>query len=80
MKEAEVSNVKEMNVSLPCLPSLPINLANEIKLKQLEARLKGPNSDGNLPVEFKPLQEYEIEMIKSSKYLNLINFRNFKSK
>ena len=41
-------------------------MANEIKLKHLEARLKGPNSDGNLPVELKPHQD-DLEVIKSSK-------------
>ena len=61
MKEAEIQSMKEINMSLP------LQVANEVKIKQLEARLKGPNSDGMLPVDCKPTQEFEIELIKSSK-------------
>jgi hypothetical protein len=70
MKEAEIPNIKEMNVSLS------LAVVNEAKIKQLEARLKGPNSDGMLPVDCKPSQEFEIELIKSSN-ICIIKFRNF---
>jgi hypothetical protein len=60
MKEAEIQSMKQIN-------TLPLQVANEVKIKQLEARLKGPNSDGMLPVDCKPTQEFEIELIKSSK-------------
>ncbi len=63
MKEADISSIKEIKeINLP----LNLRMANEIKLKHLEARLKGPNSDGNLPVELKPHQD-DLEVIKSSK-------------
>ena len=39
---------------------------DENKLKSLEARLIGPSSDGNMPVEFEPLMEIDVEQIKSS--------------
>jgi len=63
MKEGEIStNRKE--IYLPKI-QLPID---ENKLKQLEARINGPNCDGNLPFECKPLAEVDFGQIKSSKY------------
>jgi seryl-tRNA(Sec) selenium transferase len=61
MKEAESSTIKkEIN-----LHKLPLHI-DENKLKQLEARIIGPSSDGNLPFEFQPLIEVDVEHIKSS--------------
>lgn len=70
MKEAEnLTNKKEFNSNPFTSTSTKINLSkiDENKLKQLEARIIGPSSDGNLPVEFHPLVDVDVEHIKSSK-------------
>ncbi len=63
MSEAQNNNVnKEMNFIKSKIPNI-----DENKIKSLEARLIGPSSDGNMPVEFEPLMEIDMEQIKSSK-------------
>ncbi len=62
MKEAESSSYKKEIL----LPKMQLQI-DENKLKQLEARIKGPSADGNMPSEYKPLMEGDVEQIKSSK-------------
>lgn len=52
----------------------------EMKIKSLESRLMGPNSDGKLPTECDPLKESEIENIKSKILLNENNIQHDESK
>ena len=47
-----------------------ILLFNENKLKNLENRLMGPNSEGKAPSESQPLKESELENIKTKILLN----------
>ena len=47
-----------------------ILLLDETKLKNLENRLMGPNSEGKAPSEFQPLKESELENIKTKIILN----------
>ena len=56
-----MTSKKDMNIKIP------IQKIDENKLKQLEARLIGPSSDGNMPVEFQPLLELDVEQIRTSK-------------
>ena len=55
-------NKKELTFRKTKIPNL-----DENKLKSLEARLIGPSSDGNMPAEYEPLMEIDVEQIKSSK-------------
>jgi hypothetical protein len=50
---------------------------DENKLKSLELRLIGPSSDGNMPAEFEPLIEIDVEHIKSSNINFMISHRIF---
>jgi hypothetical protein len=66
MKEAENLTNK---ISTPTLflQKLDLTKIDENKLKQLDARIIGPSSDGNMPAEFCPLGDLDVEHIKSSK-------------
>ena len=50
--------------------STKILIINENKIKNLENRLMGPNSEGKAPSESQPLKESEIENIKTKILLN----------
>jgi hypothetical protein len=66
MSEAQnFINKKELTFIKTKIPNL-----DENKLKSLEARLIGPSSDGNMPAEFEPLMEIDVDHIKSSKLKN----------
>ena len=61
MKEADILNKKDSTIL-----KMPMSKFDENKLKQLEARFIGPSSDGNLPVDFQPLMDFDLEQIKTS--------------
>jgi hypothetical protein len=62
--------MSEAQNNLAFIKSLGNNIS-ETKLKNLEARIIGPSSNGNLPVKIEPpLMELDTDMIKSSKFEN----------
>jgi hypothetical protein len=62
MKELDLAKSKEAKDL-----HLPLQSINETKLKQLEARLIGPNSEGTLPVIINRINDSDLEEIKISK-------------
>jgi hypothetical protein len=62
MKDADSAKLRELKDF-----TSPINSLTETKLKHLEARLIGPNSEGTMPVLVKPITESDLEEIKLSK-------------
>ena len=63
MKDADFG--KEVREATPGVTVVnPLQSLNEVKLKHLEARLIGPNSEGTLPVIVKPGDLDEIKFSK----------------
>jgi hypothetical protein len=52
-----------------------IGNVDENKLKNLEARLIGPNAHGSLPVHFEQPIEIDLDLIKSSKIIFIQKFQ-----
>ena len=46
-----------------------IGTIDEVRLKNLEARFIGPSSNGNLPAQYEPLLDIDVDILKTSKIL-----------
>jgi hypothetical protein len=43
-----------------------IGTFDEVRLKNLEARFIGPSSNGNLPAQYEPLLDIDVDILKTS--------------
>ncbi len=62
MTEAQNSKINFIKTKIPNL--------DENKLKSLEARFIGPSSNGTMPIQYEPLIDIDVELLKSSKNIN----------